>query len=71
VHSSFDASSKADAATGIEEEVDGNPPEKLEQLWRSKAHTSPNLFRRFRVTRPAQAEQHVHFSEQKDRGNGE
>ena len=68
--SSSEASSKEAATTGIEK-VDGHPPKKQEQLWRSKAQTSPDLLHRFEVTRPAGAGKHVCFSEQRKRGTGE
>ncbi len=55
-HSSSEASSKAAAATGIEEEVDGNLFKKQEERWRSRAYTSPDLFHRFRMARPPAAE---------------
>lgn len=66
--SSSEAISEAAAATFGSEEIesDGNPPEEQEEQWRRRAHTSPDVLRRFRAARTHG--QHVRFSEQKRNG---
>ena len=66
--SSSEAISEAAAATSGSEEVesDGNPPEEQEEQWRRRAHTSPDVLRRFRAARTHG--QHVRFSEQRRNG---